>query len=274
MSPNPSQPAIELQSVGVMRRERWILRDINWSIPPGSCAAILGPNGSGKSTLARILAGYIWPSAGEVYVNGQHFGDANLPELRQSIRLVQAAGPYDVDAELTARQVVLTGVFGTIGLFDTPSAADVDHADRLLEQVGLSAVAENVYATLSSGEKMRSLIARALIVRPKLLLLDEPTAGMDLRAREQVLATAYSLLDDPQHAPAIVFITHHVEELGPRTSSILLLSEGRAVASGPPQQVLTDAALSQAYGCPVRIHRSNGRHYAQVDPAAWNELLR
>ena len=100
-----------------MRRgERWILRDINWNVPAGSCCAILGPNGSGKSTLTRILAAHLWPTTGEVSVLDGRFGETSLPELRQSIRLVQAAGPYDVDPELTAHEVVLTGFFGTIGL--------------------------------------------------------------------------------------------------------------------------------------------------------------
>src|SRR5688500_17696401 len=116
-------------------------------------------------------------------------GEANLPEVRKDVRLVQSAGPYDADPELTAREVVLTGFFGTIGLYDPTTDAMAAEADRLLEQVGLSHVADHAYATLSSGERVRTLIARALAVRPKLLLLDEPTAGLDLLAREQVLAT-------------------------------------------------------------------------------------
>src|SRR5437867_12941707 len=116
--------AIELSSVGVTRGGRWILRGIDWSVAPGTCAAILGPNGSGKSTLARVLCGYIWPSEGDVSVAGAHFGEIDLNELRRSIRLVQPAGPYDIDPSLTAIEVVLTGRFGTIGLFDVPGDAD------------------------------------------------------------------------------------------------------------------------------------------------------
>src|SRR5436190_2688528 len=195
MSHDTSQPAVELKNVGVLRGERWILRDVNWSIPAGACAAILGPNGSGKSTLARVISGYLWPTAGEVTVDGRRFGETDLNDLRHSIRLVQSAGPYDVDAELSAREVVLTGLFGTIGLFHEVGCADVERADELLDRVGLASLADSVYGTLSSGERVRSLIARALMGRPKLLLLDEPTAGLDLRAREQVLATVQALLD-------------------------------------------------------------------------------
>src|SRR5947207_2371203 len=114
----PASPAIDLCGVGVLRDGRWILRDVSWSVPRGACAAVLGPNGSGKSTLTRIVAGHLWPTAGEATVLGGRFGETNLPELRQRIRLVQAAGPYDVEPTLTARQVVLTGLFSTIGLYD------------------------------------------------------------------------------------------------------------------------------------------------------------
>ena len=115
------QPGIELKGVGVRRGERWILRDVSWSVPASTCAAILGPNGSGKSTLTRVLSGYIWPTSGNVSVDGHRFGQTDLNELRHSIRLVQPAGPYDADPELTAHDVVLTGLFGTIGLFDPDS---------------------------------------------------------------------------------------------------------------------------------------------------------
>src|SRR5436190_14442420 len=125
MNPAIQQPAFELRNVSLSRGGREILRDISWSIPRGACAAILGPNGSGKSTLARILAGYTWPTRGEVFVNSAHFGEVDLNQLRRGVRLVQSAGPYDVDAELTAREVVLTGLFGTIGLFDVTTESDV-----------------------------------------------------------------------------------------------------------------------------------------------------
>src|SRR3954471_11893064 len=149
----PPPPAIRLANVGLLRGETWILRDINWTVPQGACAAILGPNGSGKSTLTRILACHHWPTEGESSVLGAQFGDANLLDLRRSIRLVQPAGPYDIDAELTARQVVLTGFFGTLGLYDSTDEAMEAEADRLLGQVGLSHVRDHVYSTLSSGEK-------------------------------------------------------------------------------------------------------------------------
>lgn len=259
--------------MSVRRGDQWILRNINWTVPAGRCAAVLGPNGSGKSTLARLLAGYLWPSSGQVVVDGQPFGQTDINLLRQSIRLVQPAGPYDVDPELTAHQVVLTGLFGTIGLFDPTSPQDAEKARKLLEKVGLGRLVDHRYATLSSGEKVRALIARALIRRPKLLLLDEPTAGLDLLAREQVLATVQSLLEDPGNCPTVVMITHHVEELGPLTWSVLLLDNGQVAAEGPPAGVLREEILSRVYRCPLTVHRADGRHYLRVDPVAWGNLL-
>ena len=269
-------PAISLQQVGLRRDQTWILRGIDWSVEQGACAAILGPNGSGKSTLARILACHYWPTEGESSILGAQFGDANLLELRRSIRLVQPAGPYDMDPELSAHQVVLTGFFGTIGLYDQTDAAMEGEAQRLLAQVGLAHVRDHPYATLSSGERVRNLIARALVREPRLLLLDEPTAGLDLLAREQVLATVQALFESGGGAsarPTVVFITHHVEELPPATSQVLLLDRGRVAASGTPEGVLRNEVLSGVYGCPVEVRCREGRYYVEVHPTAWRELL-
>lgn len=267
------QPAILLKNVGLRRGETWILRCLNWSVPAGACAAILGPNGSGKSTLTRILACHYWPTEGESSVLGAQFGDANLLELRKSIRLVQPAGPYDIDAELTAREVVLTGFFGTLGLYDLADEAMIIEADRLLAQVGLSARSDHRYGTLSSGEKVRNLIARALVREPSLLLLDEPTSGLDLLAREQVLATVQALFEGNGPRPTVVFITHHVEELPPATSHVLLLDQGQIGAVGTPANVLRNEILSRVYGCPVEVRVNRGRHYVEVHPSAWAQLL-
>ena len=267
--------AFELTGAGVRRGESWILRGVDWSVPAGAAAAVLGPNGSGKSTLARILACHLWPTEGEATVLGGRLGEANLLDVRRSIRLVQPAGPYDVDPALTAREVVFTGFFGTIGLYDLVTESMAAEADRLLGQVGLSHVADHAYATLSSGERVRALIARALAVRPGLLLLDEPTAGLDLLAREQVLATVQRLFEGtrPVDRPTVVMITHHVEELPPATSHVLLLSEGRVAASGTPELVLRSEVLSRAYDFAVDVRRSNGRYYVEVHPRAWEQLL-
>ena len=265
-------PAIDMSGVGVMRDGRWILRDVDWRVEAGTLAAILGPNGSGKSTLARIAACHLWPTAGRCCVLGETFGEANLPELRRRIRLVQAAGPYDVDPALTALEVVLTGFFGSIGLYHQADAEMTRQARQSLQFLGLGAVVEHPYASLSSGERMRSLIARALVTRPGLLILDEPTSGLDPLAREQVLATI-QLLVQSSGGPTVVLITHHIEELPPGTSQVLLLGEGKPVASGSMEAVLRPEILTPTFGFPMEVRRSGGRYYLEVHPRAWKELL-
>jgi iron complex transport system ATP-binding protein len=266
------QPAIEMRGVGVLRDGRWILQNVDWTVRSGSLAAILGPNGSGKSTLARIAACHLWPTAGQCSILGGRFGQANLPELRRRIRLVQPAGPYDVDPALTARQVVLTGYFGSIGLYHQPDEAMNEHADSLLRKVGLQTVMDHPYATMSNGERMRSLIARAIVTKPALLILDEPTSGLDVLAREQVLATIQMLLQGPQ-APTVLLITHHIEELPPTTSQVLLLADGQPAAAGAMAEVLRSDILSRTFGFPVEVRSSGGRYYLEVHPSAWKDLL-
>ena len=266
--------AIELQRVGFLREGRWILQDITWSVPAGSCAAILGPNGSGKSTLTRIVAGHLWPTAGQVRVLGGAFGEVDLHALRRDLRLVQPGAFVEPDPDLTAHDVVLSGFFGTIGLYDDVTERMRLEAAEVLDRVGLHAVAGHRYHTLSSGERMRCLIGRALVVRPGLLMLDEPTAGLDLLAREQVLATVQALFDTAASPPTVVFITHHLEELPPATSQVLLLADGRVAAQGASKDVLRSEVLSAAYRCPMEVNSVANRYYAQVHPHAWQELLR
>lgn len=268
------QPALELKRVTVQRGKRKILRDIRWTVPTGACAAILGPNGSGKSTLARIIMGQIWPTSGSVSVLGQKFGETDLNHLRESIRLVQSSGIVEFDPDETTSRVVLTGFFGTVGLYNQVTPAMQRWASRLVTHVGLKKEASQPYRTLSSGERIRCLIARALVVRPKLLILDEPTAGLDLLAREQVLATIEQLTCHGNPPPTVLMITHHVEELLPRTSHVLVLKEGHAAASGKPQDVLRSEVLSAVYDFPVKVVRRGGRFWIQVHPKAWKTLAR
>lgn len=268
------QPAVALCDVSVVRGERTILQGINWTVKAGACAAILGPNGSGKSTLVRVIMGQMWPTHGEVAVLGNAFGQTDLNELRQSIRLVQTNGAVEFDPDESAQRVVLTGFFGTVGLFKETTPAMQRRADRLIHQVGLSKEAQQPFKTLSSGERMRCLIARALAVKPKLLILDEPTAGLDLLAREQVLATVHHLIRKTKRPPAVLMITHHVEELLPETSAVLVLKDGQVAASGLPKATITSAVLSSVYDCPVEVRRRDGRFWLHVKSSAWKQVAK
>lgn len=258
---NLSQPAISLNDVRVLRGDRWIIDGVSVEIPVGACAALLGPNGCGKSTLMRIASGYLWASRGSVHVLGETLGDVDVAMLRRSIRLVQTTGDAEPAPEATATEVVLTGYFGTAWLFDKVTDAMRVAAIAELRRVGLNHVADHEYGTLSMGEKMRCLIARALVVCPRLLLLDEPTAGLDLVGREQVLATIASLHERDKEL-TIVLTTHHLEELPTTTSQVVLMSNGKIVADGSPGVVLVEGTLSKAYGVAVSVTRVEGRYFA------------
>ncbi len=272
MPSSASNRAVHLENVGVHRAGRWILRGVDWTVPAGACVAVLGPNGSGKSTLTRVISGYLWPSEGDVEVLGERFGQVALHELRESLRLVQPTGLAEPDADMTALDVAATGAFGTVGLYEAIDAEIRDEALRLLETVGLRAAIKTPYQNLSSGERIRCLMARAMVRKPRLLLLDEPTSGLDLLAREQVLATIQSLHGEPD-PPTVVLITHHLEELPPAVSHVLVLDDGRVAARGEPAAVLRSDLLSDVYRCPLEVVRSDGRFYSRVSPGAWASLL-
>ena len=259
--------------MSVTRSGRTILDGVTWRVPAGGVAAVLGPNGSGKSTLVRVVLGHLWPTRGRVSVLGRPFGQTDLNELRRDVRLVQTGGPAEADADESAERVVLTGCFGTVGLYAEPTDAERSRAAELIRQVGLAKQAGQPFRTLSSGERMRCLIARALVVEPKLLILDEPTSGLDLVSREQVLATVANLVARAERRPAVVVITHHVEELLPATTDVLVLNDGRAAAAGRPADVLTSAVLSDVYGLPVEVSERGGRYWLAVRPEAWDGIV-
>ncbi|MEX0652908.1 MAG: ATP-binding cassette domain-containing protein [Phycisphaeraceae bacterium] len=273
--------AVDARRLRVVRRDTVILEDLSAQIPRATCTAILGPNGCGKTTFARTLLGQAFLTAGQLTVLGQRLGQTDVRALRQRIGIVNptAATASEhtpgavVDADLTATEAVLTGYFATVGLYDRPTADQRDHARHLLEQVGLAHRLDHRFATLSTGEQRRTLIARALVHRPELLILDEPTAGLDVPGRERVLATIEQLLASPG-APAVLMITHHVEELSPRTDQVLLMRHGRFIAAGPPETIITPESLSETFGCKVYVRRNHGRYWLEVLPEAWLDLIR
>lgn len=272
----PQLDAVVVENVDVVRGTTSILRGACCRIPAGQCTAVLGPNGSGKTTLTRAITGHMMITRGSVRVFDQVVGQTDIRALRRRIGVVNAttdAGGVHVsgavvDADLSATDAVVTGFFGTVGLYDTPTAAQRKRAEQLLGQVGLSHRHDLRFALLSTGEQRRCLIARALSHMPELLILDEPTAGLDLSGREHVLATIESIVTAP-HAPTVLMITHHVEDLSPRTSQILLMKEGRITAAGAPQDVITPESLTDTFDCKVFVSRRHGRFWLEVLPEAW-----
>jgi iron complex transport system ATP-binding protein len=268
--PVSSRAPLVLSAIHFTRGQRLILDNVSWSLAPQQSAAILGPNGCGKSTLIRIISAYLWATSGTVALFGHTLGQYPIKKLRDRIGIVEATTLYPFDDKMTTRDVVCSGIFSTLTLgYVRPTPAQWQAAEAAIDHVALGTHSDQLYLTLSTGERMRCLIARALVRQPELLLFDEPTAGLDLPAREAVLATLARLRRRPK-PPATIMVTHHLEELLPDTANILLLnSAGRVQASGPPRAVLTSAHLTAAYQWPIQVLRRNGRYHAHADPKSW-----
>lgn len=246
---------------------------MNCRLQVGEHAALLGANGSGKSTLLRIISGYQHASHGAVRVFGQQIGKVDLHALRRRIGVVDPGNPYPFDPRMTVLDVVLTGFFGNRTLdFDRPTAAQTEQGCAALQEVGLVGRDRQLFHTLSTGESRRVLLARALVQNPRLLILDEPTAGLDLLGRETMLASIDRLVERRPWLTTIL-VTHHIEEISPRTTLALLLSSGRIVASGAPETVLTSENVSRAFGCQVAVQPREGRWYWHVQPQLWEQLV-
>ena len=243
-----------------------ILTDVSWEVGAGEQWAVLGPNGAGKSTLLDIAAAVRHPSRGTVHILGQRVGRVDLRDLRERIGHVDMRTEESFSRRRTAEDVVLTGATGTIQvLWDRIGPPERELATQLLTRFGCAAVAGQPFAACSQGERRRVLLARALMRRPPLLLLDEPADGLDLPGREALLAALASLAGE-QPAPAVVTVTHHLEELPTSTTHALLLQGGRVSACGPAPLVLADGPLSACFGVPVSVTRSGGRWTARAAP--------
>ncbi len=265
--------AIEMRGVSVMRGEVEILRGVDWRLPRGSRCVVLGPNGSGKTTLMRVITGFMWPTRGTVEVLGERLGATDMRALRRRVVVVDPSERFGVDTDATALEAVLTGYFGTLALYDAVSAEQRDHAEHMLDVVRLAHRRGAKLETLSTGEKRRCLLARALVHLPELLILDEPTAGLDVSGRERLLAT----IDQLQRLHAgltVVMVTHHVEEINPRTDQVVLLSGGKVAACGKPSEVISPESLTGVFGCKVYVQKRSGRWWLEVLPEAWLDLLR
>jgi iron complex transport system ATP-binding protein len=265
-------PAVQMRNLSVRRGDVTILEDINWTLRRGAVAALLGPNGSGKTTLTRVITGYEWPTEGTVDVLGDRMGRVDVRELRKRVQIVNPSARFGVDAGLTAEQVVLTGYTATLYLYDSVTDEQRQRARRLLRAVGLSHRTDHKFGTMSTGEQRRCLLARALVRLPEMLILDEPTAGLDVNAREHLLATIDQLHRLPD-APTILIVTHHVEEISPAAEQVVLLKEGRITACGKPDDVISPEILSDLFGCKVFVQKRSGRHWLEVLPEAWLDLL-
>lgn len=253
-----SGTALELAGVTFVRDARPLLEDVDLVVRRGEQWALVGPNGAGKSTLLNLCGAVTFPSRGSVRVLGHRLGEIDLRDLRRSIGFVNPRHPLRSD--LPAEEVVLTGVGGTIEtpLRWTPGDDDVARARLLMKTLGVDAAAGLHWHTMSQGERGRTLIARALMTEPPLLLLDEPSTGLDVAAREQMIQTLDGL---PDAIPGLttVMVTHHFEELPTTTTHAALLRGGRLVAAGPIDEVLTTPLVTETFAHPIEVRRHRGR---------------
>jgi iron complex transport system ATP-binding protein len=256
-------PVLELADVTFRRDGKQIIDGISLTVEPGDHWALLGPNGAGKSTLLGFCAAVTFPTTGIVRVLGQQMGRVDLAAVRRHIGHVNPR--HRLQSPLTVREVVLTGITATIDLPIrwTPGPAELARADAMVGSVGLSHKADDRWPMLSQGERGRALIARALVAEPRLLLLDEPTTGLDVAAREQLLETMDGL-DDTHPDVASILVTHHLEELPTTTTHALLIADGRTVASGRAREVITTDTVTTAFSHPVRVGYSEGRWSARA----------
>jgi iron complex transport system ATP-binding protein len=260
--PDLTDLVVRMDGVAVRRGPTALLTGVDWTVELDERWVVLGPNGAGKTTLLRLAAAELHPSEGTVHVLGERLGRVNVFELRTRIGLCSASLGIRVPNEEVVRDVVISAGYGVLGRWrERYDAADVARADELLDAVGVLALAGRTFGTLSEGERKRALIARALMTDPELLLFDEPAAGLDLGAREDLVGRLAALAADPD-APASVLVTHHVEEIPVGYSHGLLLREGRIVAAGLLEDVLTDENLSATFGLPLAVQHRRGRYAA------------
>jgi iron complex transport system ATP-binding protein len=256
---------VEVRGASVIRSGATILDRVDWSIRRGERWAVLGPNGSGKTTLVSVASTYLWPSQGTVSVLGGEIGEVDSRELRRHIGIVSSAIAARIPVELTATEIVVAGFSGALApWWDRPDERANRRAAELLDLVGCTPLADRAFELLSSGERQRVQIARALALEPALLLLDEPFAGLDLGAREELARLLARLYRDAGLAAAAV-VTHHVEEIAPGTTHALLLRGGRVIARGPVADVITGPVLSEAFGMPLTVHHSGSRFSARAE---------
>jgi iron complex transport system ATP-binding protein len=252
---------IEIDHATVTRDRTALVRDVSWHVELDERWVILGPNGAGKTTLLNLASARLYPSRGTVHVLGEKLGRVNINELRTRLGLSTAG--LTIPPDETAHNAVLTASWSVVGRFrESYEKVDEARASALLAQFGVGALADRLYGTLSEGERKRVQIARALMTDPELLLLDEPAAGLDLGAREDLVRRLAELAEDPD-APAIVLVTHHVEEIPSGFTHALLMRDGGIVAQGLLRDTITGDNLSKTFDIPLEVSYVDGRFTAR-----------
>jgi iron complex transport system ATP-binding protein len=258
-----AKPILSVENLRIERGGTVILCAVNWRVVRGQHWVILGANGSGKTSLLSALTGYLTPTAGEISLLGKIYGEADWRELRKKVGIVSSSIRQMMADEEPALETVASGKYAMIDFWGRLSQADKAKALRLLQQVECGYLAERAWRVLSQGERQRVLIGRALMARPRVLILDEPCAGLDPAAREHFLQFIQRL-GRSKNAPALVFVTHHVEEIMPVFSHVLLLKSGRVLAAGRKADALNSKNLSAAFNTRMQLFPASQRYGLKV----------
>ncbi len=259
----PLKPVLEISGLRIRRGRTLILDGISWRVEPGQHWVILGANGSGKTSLLSALTGYLMPTDGEIRVLGRQYGHADWRELRKHIGLVSSSIQRFMAEDEPALETIVSGRYAMIDFRERISARDRAAASRILRQIECAHLADRPWLVLSQGERQRVQIGRALMARPRLLILDEPCAGLDPAAREHFLQFLQRLGRRPS-APTLVLVTHHVEEIMPAFSNVLVLRRGRVLAAGKKSTVLNSKLLSDAFTTRLHLNRVKARYSLDI----------
>ncbi|WP_068250885.1 ABC transporter ATP-binding protein [Janibacter corallicola] len=255
---------LALAGVSVVRGRTRLIEDIDWEVEEGQRWVILGPNGAGKTTLLEVASARMHPTKGVAGILDEVLGAVDVFELRPRIGLVSALLARQIPARENVRDVVVTASWGVTGRWrERYDDLDHDRADELLESMGVAHLGERTFGTLSEGERKRVQVARALMTDPELMLLDEPAAGLDLGGREDLVARLGDIAADLT-APALTMVTHHVEEIPPNFTDVLLLRGGRVVAQGPLELTLTEENLARTFDMDLELQRHGDRWSARA----------
>ncbi len=257
------EPVVEFSDLTVRRGEATLLDGVDWTVEEDERWVVLGPNGAGKTTLMQVASAQLHPTSGDARILGERLGAVDVFELRPRIGLTSAALAERLPRSELVRDVIVSASYGVIGRWrERYDQVDHDRAADLMNELGVTRLADRTFGTLSEGERKRVQIARALMTDPELLILDEPAAGLDLGGREDLVSTLSVLALDGV-APAIVLVSHHVEEIPPNFTHVLLLRQGKVVASGPLERVMTEEILSSTFGMPLTLTQADGRYAAR-----------